>query len=80
MARPVRLDTGAKMPPAGRGRPHKRRDAAGEYRDIAARAGRPGGQKKPAPVWGGWWLLQFDGSINTQERLTVRAGADALTV
>ena len=42
-------DMGAKMPPAGRRRPHKRREAGGEYRDIAARAGRPGGQKKARP-------------------------------
>ena len=35
------LDTGAKMPPAGRRRPHKRREAAGGYRDM--------GKIKPAP-------------------------------
>lgn len=46
-------DTGEKMPPAGRSRPHKRRETAGEYRGIAAYAGRLEGVKKPAPVWGG---------------------------
>ena len=32
---------GAKMPPAGHRRPHKRREAAGGYRDM--------GKRKPAP-------------------------------
>ena len=40
---------GRKMPPGGHRRPHKRRGDAGEYRDIAAHAGRPGGQKKARP-------------------------------
>lgn len=34
----------------------KRREVNGEYRDAAAHAGGSGGQKKPAPVWGGWYL------------------------
>ena len=48
-ARSALLDAGAKMPPAGYRRPHKRREAGGEYRDIAAHAGRPGGHKKARP-------------------------------
>lgn len=43
------LAMGAKMPPGGHRRPHRRRNVRGEYRDIAAHAGRPGGHKKPAP-------------------------------
>lgn len=31
---PALLDMGAKMPLAGRGTAHKRREAAGEYRDT----------------------------------------------
>ena len=43
------LDTGAKMPPAGRRTAHKRREAGGEYRDKGGHVGGPGGHKKPAP-------------------------------
>lgn len=46
---PALLDTGAKMPLAGRGTAHKRREAAGEYRDKGGHVGGPGGHKKPAP-------------------------------
>lgn len=46
---PSLLDTGAKMPPAGRRTAHKRRGAAGEYRDKGGHVGRPGGHEKPAP-------------------------------
>ena len=35
---PALLATGAKMPPVGHRTAHKRRGAAGEYRDIAAHA------------------------------------------
>lgn len=35
------LDTSAKMPPADRRRPHKRREATGGHRDM--------GKRKPAP-------------------------------
>ena len=58
-ARSALLDAGVKMPPAGRRRPHKRREAAGEYRDIAAHDGRPGGHKKPAPERLGRALVVF---------------------
>ena len=37
------------MPPAGRRTAHKRREAAGEYRDKGGHVGGPGGHKKPAP-------------------------------
>ena len=40
---------GRKMPPAGRRRPHKRRNVRGEYRDKGGHVGGPGGHKKPAP-------------------------------
>ena len=43
------LATGVKMPPAGRRTAHKRRGAAGEYRDKGGHVGGPGGHKKPAP-------------------------------
>lgn len=35
------LETGAKMPPAGRRRPHKRRGAAGGYRGTRAKENPP---------------------------------------
>ena len=59
---PALLATGAKMPLGGHRRPHKRREAGGEYRDIAARAGRPGGHKKARPRkarGGRWWYSRF---------------------
>ena len=46
------LATGGKMPPAGRRTAHKRLEAAGGYRDIAAHAVRPGGRKKARPTRG----------------------------
>ena len=49
LARSAPLDTGAKMPPGGHGRPHKRRKATGEYRDKGGHVGGLGGHKKPAP-------------------------------
>ena len=73
-------DTGAKMPPGGHRRPHKRRNVRGEYRDIAVRSGRPEGRKKARPGVGRVVVLQFDGPINAQEWLTVCASADALTI
>ena len=46
---PALLDTGVKMPPASLWRAYKRRNVRGEYRDIAAHDGRPGGHKKSPP-------------------------------
>ena len=46
------LDMGAKMPPAGRRMAHKRREAGGEYRDMAYRAVRLESIKKSAPIAG----------------------------
>ena len=46
------LDTSKKMPPAGRRTAHKRREAGGGCRDIAAHAGRLEGQKKARPSVG----------------------------
>lgn len=61
---PALLATGAKMPPAGRRTAHKRREDAGEYRDIAAHAGRPGGHKKARPgVGAGGGVLLSDNKI-----------------
>ena len=46
---PALLDTGAKIPPAGRRTAHKRREAAGEYRDKGGRVGQLGGHEKARP-------------------------------
>ena len=54
---PALLDTGAKMPPAGRRMAHKRQEAAGEYEDKGGHVGGHGGRKKTRPglLQGGWW-------------------------
>ena len=59
---PALLATGAKMPPAGRRTAHKRREAVGEYRDIAVYAGQLGGHEKASPrkaQGGRWWYSRF---------------------
>ena len=38
---PVPLDTSTKMPPAGHRRPHKRREAGGEYWDMDGKKNPP---------------------------------------
>ena len=44
------LDTGAKMPPAGRRTAHKRLEAGGQYQDMGGALLATEWHKKPPPV------------------------------
>ena len=67
------MDKGAKMPPAGHWRAYKRRNVRGEYRDIAAHAGQPGGQKKARHGLHQWRAVDQDFFAVSQMIITGRA-------